>query len=74
MAREGYVDKTDRERNADIGTGTIDWKAIFAKAKQSGLKHYYIEQESYPGEPIDKYCCRCEIPQEFLAIVFFVYN
>lgn len=47
------MDKTDRERNADIGTGSIDWKAIFAKAKQSGLKHFYIEQESYPGEPID---------------------
>lgn len=47
------MDKADKNRNADIGTGTIDWKAIFAKAKQSGMKHFYIEQETYPGEPID---------------------
>jgi sugar phosphate isomerase/epimerase len=47
------MDKTDKDRNADIGTGAIDFKAIFAKAKQSGMKHFYIEQESYPGAPID---------------------
>jgi sugar phosphate isomerase/epimerase len=47
------MDKTNRDRNADIGTGSIDFKALFAKAKQSGLKHFYVEQESYSGEPID---------------------
>lgn len=47
------MDKNDKQRNADVGTGTIDWKAIFAKAKQSGMKHFYIEQESYPAAPID---------------------
>jgi sugar phosphate isomerase/epimerase len=47
------MDKTDKNKNADIGSGTIDWKAIFAKAKQSGMKHFYVEQESYPGAPID---------------------
>lgn len=47
------MDKNDRSKNADVGTGSIDWKAIFAKAKKSGLKHLYIEQETYPGAPID---------------------
>jgi sugar phosphate isomerase/epimerase len=47
------MDKTNRDRNADIGTGSIDFKALFAKAKQSGLKHFYVEQETYPGQPID---------------------
>lgn len=46
------MDKSDRMRNADVGTGTIDWKPIFAKAEQSGMKHFYVEQETYPGEPI----------------------
>lgn len=46
------MDKADKNRNADIGQGTIDWKAIFAKAKQSGMKQFFVEQESYPGEPI----------------------
>ncbi len=47
------MDKNDRTKNADIGTGSIDYKSIFAKAKLSGMKHWYVEQETYPGEPID---------------------
>jgi sugar phosphate isomerase/epimerase len=47
------MDKNDRQKNADIGSGSIDWKPIFAKAKQSGMKHFYVEQETYPGAPID---------------------
>lgn len=46
------MDKTDNNKNADVGTGTIDFKALFAKAKQSGMKHFYIEQESYPIDPM----------------------
>jgi sugar phosphate isomerase/epimerase len=47
------MDKNDRNKNADIGSGAIDYKPIFAKAKLSGMKHWYVEQETYPGEPID---------------------
>jgi sugar phosphate isomerase/epimerase len=47
------MDKSNKDRNADVGTGSIDFKAIFAKAKLSGMKHFYVEQESYPGAPID---------------------
>lgn len=47
------MDKNDKNRNADIGTGSIDYKPIFAAAKLSGMKHWYVEQESYPGDPID---------------------
>ncbi len=43
------MDKTDRSRNADIGTGSIDYKPIFALANKSGMKHFYIEQETYPS-------------------------
>jgi len=46
------MDKAKPENNADVGTGTIDWKAIFAQAKKSGMKHYYIEQETYPVDPM----------------------
>lgn len=46
------MDKADKNRNADVGTGSIDFKSIFANAKKSGMKHYFVEQESYPGEPI----------------------
>jgi sugar phosphate isomerase/epimerase len=47
------MDKTDKNKNADVGTGSIDYKALFAKAKLSGMKHFYVEQESYPGASID---------------------
>ena len=47
------MDKNNPDRNADVGTGTIDWKKIFSKAQLSGMKHFYVEQESYPGAPID---------------------
>jgi sugar phosphate isomerase/epimerase len=47
------MDKNDKQRNANIGSGTIDWKKIFAASKKSGMKHFYVEQETYPGAPID---------------------
>lgn len=48
------MDKTDQDRNSNIGQGTIDYKALFFdQAKLSGMKHWYVEQESYPGEPIE---------------------
>jgi len=47
------MDKNDRNRNADVGTGSIDFKPIFAQAKLSGMKQWYVEQETYPGDPID---------------------
>lgn len=42
------MDKVDRKRNADVGTGQIDFAKLFAAAKASGMKHFYIEQETYP--------------------------
>jgi sugar phosphate isomerase/epimerase len=47
------MDKNDKNKNADVGTGAIDYKPIFAQAKLSGMKNWYIEQETYPGAPID---------------------
>lgn len=47
------MDKNDKQRNANIGSGSIDWKPIFASAKRAGLVHFYVEQETYPGAPID---------------------
>jgi sugar phosphate isomerase/epimerase len=41
------------DRNADVGTGAINYKALFSKAKKSGMKHWYVEQESYPGSPLE---------------------
>jgi sugar phosphate isomerase/epimerase len=37
-------------RNVVMGKGTIDYKPIFRAA--TGLKHYFIEQEEFEGDPI----------------------
>jgi sugar phosphate isomerase/epimerase len=47
------MSKDDRKRNADVGTGTIDFKPIFAKAKESGMKHFYIEHDNFPSSSIE---------------------
>lgn len=47
------MSKEDRKRNADVGTGSIDFKPILAKAKQSGCKYFFVEQETYPGSSMD---------------------
>ena len=41
------MDKADRKLNTEIGNGDIDFKAIFAKAKLSGVEHYFVEQENF---------------------------
>lgn len=46
------MDKANPANNADVGTGSIDYKALFVHAKKSGMKHYYIEQETYPVDPM----------------------
>lgn len=50
------MDKVDRKLNPIVGTGTIDFKAIFAKAAQSGMKNFYIEHDTFSGPAID--CAR----------------
>ncbi len=47
------MDKIDSKKQVDVGTGRIDFPSIFAKAKLSGMKHFYVEQEAYPVSSIE---------------------
>ncbi|WP_158826156.1 sugar phosphate isomerase/epimerase family protein [Mucilaginibacter lacusdianchii] len=47
------MNKTKRELNTEVGTGSIDYKTIVAKAKQSGVQHFIMEQENFTN--IDPY-------------------
>jgi sugar phosphate isomerase/epimerase len=40
------MDKLNPVLNTEIGSGSIDFKTIFAEAKQSGMKHFFVEQEN----------------------------
>jgi len=46
------MDKTDPSKNADIGTGSIDFTKLFQHASHAGMKHWYVEQETYPVDPM----------------------
>ena len=41
------------EHFTPVGTGTIDWKAVIAAAKQDGIRHYFVEQDSGPPAPLE---------------------
>ncbi|OXG06324.1 sugar phosphate isomerase/epimerase [Flavobacterium araucananum] len=40
------MDKTNPALNTEVGSGSIDFKTIFKEAKQSGMKHFFVEQEN----------------------------
>src|ERR1700744_6228711 len=41
------MDKTNRELTTEVGSGTIDFKNIFAHAKLAGVDYAFVEQESF---------------------------
>ncbi len=43
------MDKADPKKNAIAGTGSIDFKALLAHADHAGLKHWYMEHDTYPA-------------------------
>ena len=40
------MDKVNPALNTEIGSGSIDFKTIFTEVKQSGMKHFFVEQEN----------------------------
>jgi sugar phosphate isomerase/epimerase len=44
--------KSDKRESIEVGDGVVDFKGIFQKAKQAGLKHYIVELEAYKTTPI----------------------
>ena len=38
---------------APVGQGTIDWKRIFAAAREGGMQHYYVEQDYCEQPPLE---------------------
>jgi len=54
------MDKAKPEWNTEVGKGSIDFKAIFAQAKLSGMKHFFVEHETnYKPNPIESVKASC---------------
>jgi len=47
------MDSTPRKFFTEVGRGVIDFVKIFSKAKEAGIKHYFIEQDETPGDPLE---------------------
>lgn len=43
------MDKLDRKKNSNLGAGSMDFKQLLSYGPQAGLKHAYIEHDSYPA-------------------------
>lgn len=39
-----------RHEMTDVGTGTIDWRRVFALHRTAGIRHYFVEHDS-PANP-----------------------
>lgn len=54
------MDKTDPTLNTEIGKGSINFKAIFAEAKLSGMKYFFVEHETnYNPNPMESVATSC---------------
>jgi sugar phosphate isomerase/epimerase len=42
------MDKSDPKKQTEVGSGSINFKQIFANAKLSGLEYFFVEQENLP--------------------------
>jgi len=47
------MDATPRKFFTEVGTGVIDFPAIFRRARQAGIMHYFYEQDVTPGDPFE---------------------
>lgn len=45
------MDKTNPKLNTEIGTGSINFRKIFANAKLAGLDYAFVEQENFKIDP-----------------------
>jgi sugar phosphate isomerase/epimerase len=48
-----YDEKVSKETFKEVGSGSLDFPAILRTAEASGVKHYIVEQDQTPGDPVD---------------------
>lgn len=47
------TEKVEGQPFTEVGRGIIDWKPIFAAARQEGVKSYYVEQDRCDRPPLE---------------------
>ncbi|MHC0440934.1 sugar phosphate isomerase/epimerase family protein [Flavobacterium sp. 3-210] len=55
------MDKVNQALNTEIGSGLIDFKSLFKEAKQSGMLHFFVEQENnFKGNAFESIKTSCD--------------
>ena len=52
-AASRYNQEVAPEEFTEVGNGTVDFAAILRQAPDTGVKHYFVEQDQTPGDPIE---------------------
>jgi sugar phosphate isomerase/epimerase len=47
-----YDENVPKTAFHDVGNGVIDIAAVLSAAEQAGVKHYFVEQDQTPGDPL----------------------
>lgn len=45
--------KVPREAFKEIGNGELNWPEVLKACEQAGVRHYIVEQDWWPGDPLD---------------------
>ncbi len=48
-----FNERVPKETFKEVGNGTVDFPAVLAAAKKTGVKNYFVEQDQTPGDPIE---------------------
>ena len=48
-----YHEMVEKSAFREVGNGVIDIPAVLKAAAKSGVKHYFVEQDQVPGDPVD---------------------
>ena len=47
-----YHEKVERTAFREVGNGVVNVAAVLKAAHQAGVKHYFVEQDQTPGDPL----------------------
>ncbi len=47
-----YNENVTKETFKEVGSGSLDFPAILRTAEKIGVKHYFVEQDQTPGDPV----------------------
>ena len=47
-----YKETVPRTAFKEVGSGSLDFRAILKAADAAGVEHYFVEQDHTPGDPI----------------------